>query len=888
MKKNFKYSLFALALVWAAIVIFQYESNHYYLYLLLKVWREKGVQFLSYGSVLFLIFLLYFFYKKYIIGQKDGLFKISVIGLLSIFTTLFLIYGMSLYLIWQPAIYTGSPLIFDMEKKVTRELGSDEKIGDNNNPLVLNTGMLTFDEPLILKIKAGGLADKFKSAQSGDAFVNLLKMYLNSVLPIILTAFLAYIIGFIIRRYFLRTKLPEDKEGPLAALTLIAIGYTVLTAIAFILGWFDVLNTLSVRVAALVILSLSLPCLKPIVKNLFAGKILKYKYLSIESLLVFLTLISLFHIILGTFHDLPVGIDGARVYVKIVRDILVSGSLPAGYPPYNANLIQSFASLLTFGDIQAMMFSPVFHAILSLILIYAIGRKFLRAEVKPLLLMILVMGISAMTLFLMVLDHKTEFFALFYGLIGLYYFLDWLFTKDGGKFRLILSAIFLGMSLGAKITFLGLFAGMIAYLFYHFWKKTGALLAVLIIFFITAITATIKVTGLDIDNRLKMWIAGVLFLIITGFAALQIIRERKKALRKIATIFIFLFFAMLTLLPWAALHYTEISGNGKINLQSLMNGSRPRLDMAKLNEGLQCEKSTGYETDYGRYMNHSTGNTFDVIRSYLTLPWEMTINTLNPNSNTTDIGFILLTMLPFALIFGLRKKYRQGEFMAVLIITALSWLFWIITFPGVTWYALAALFLSYTIIAALWPDKKEDKLFYYLFGFLTIFSILQMNFFTVHRLEKVYLAIGVGVLEEEKFFDLSFPNYRGIIDTAYNEDYFIKNHKIIIKGGGSLEYFLLHGDEIILHDNYMEYINCVLDKHDGNGVEALKDLYGRGVRYIFISKSMFNDQRKNVSDHYLRAYKSLAPLLQKTADSDRIFFGEIPENIENLSATGSN
>lgn len=902
MKKNLKYLLPALLIFWSAIVMYFYHENHFYFYLVNKIWSEQGIKTFAYYLPVFILYLGYVFYKKFIDEKKEGEFSVSVFSLFLTTTIVFIIHSTFLFFLWQPAIYTGSPLVYDKEKNVTRELTAEDK-GNSNISVVLNTGLLTFDEALTEKVKKAGLANKFKAPSSVDAVLYLGKNYLNSVLPLFLTSILAYILGFSFSCFFSKLKtlflekrkeeensalaLSENGSSLIRSLSLLGLGYIFLICLSFVLGFFGVLNTLSIRISALLILLLAIFQAKTFYQKFTHSLKLKFKFFSLEVFLTLLLIISFVHVILGSFHDVPVGIDGARLYVKIVRDILVGSSLPSGFPPFNANLIHSFASLLTYGNIQSMMLMPFFHALLSFVLVYLLGRRYLKIENRPLLLTTMVMGFSAMTLFLTILDHKTEFFALFFCLLSIYYFLDWLnlskeekSSKFGFSASLLVSAIFLGIALGAKMTFLSVFVGLIAFLIFRLWPGIGWLPAFLSVIFTVSITGTLKFPGLTLSKEAKYYLAGILLLILAFFFAFQISKYRFKALKKLILIASFAALALAPLLPWGALHYSEFPSNVKPSLTGLLNGYKPKLNVVKVREGLQCDNNIGFETDYGRYVSQSE-NISDVLISYLTLPWEMTVNTLNPNSNTTDIGFVLLALLPIALLLGFFKKIKSKNFRAILLVTIFSWLFWLLTFPGVTWYALGSLYLTYLLLASLWP-KKEDKILYILFVFISVIYIIQMHFFSIHRIERIYLAIGTNTLEHGRFFEMSFPNYRNIIDTARNEDYFLNNKKIIVKGGGSLEYFLLRGEEFILHDNYMEFVNCVLDKHNGNGLAAVQDMYDRGVKYIFLSKSMFTDRREKARNNYVRAYKSISPYLKKLTEGDRIYFGEIPDGIKDV------
>lgn len=732
------------------------------------------------------------------------------------------------------------------------------------------------------------------------------------MLPILLTCFLAYICGFQIRKYIIRRRFlsgadededekeadtahnaprthhdevinPSETNGLITTLTEIGMGYMVISTISFILAFFGLFNAAGVRTAALIILLLAIPSYKEIFANLFKKKTITFNYYSAVTIVFFFALMSSLYYILATFHDIPVGIDGAREYVKIVFDLIRMGELPQGHAPYYANLFQGYASLLTWQNLRAMMTIPFFNFIMAFSVFYALGRRYFAAPKRALFLLIISVGAMAMTFFLAILDHKTEFFALFMGLLGVYYLLAWRYTKANKKtttLNLILAALFIGMAFTAKMTFLILLLAAITFIFQRYFKKLGILAGIfaglsLISFGYKLIIPGVQITPSGYTNLALTF--GAAFLIILGII---LFTNSKKFFSGIKKVVIFGMIAAIPLVPWMGVHYLEVEA---FHVQGLLFGKFPTVDSSAIKAGVECGEGIGFAQDFGRYISHET-DAGSFFKKYATLPWEMTVNSLNPNSNTTDIGFLGLALVVILFLLNYKKR-KTAVLKGLVLLNLIMWLFWILLSPGVTWYALIALVSLFLIFSALWADWKTQKAFVILINIFIIFFIgITSNFHIMRVIPKIYLGMATGVISDQKFFNMSFPGYGPILNTLKDEDSMLKNKRYVIKAGGTMEFFMRHGYEIVYEDNYLDFIDCGLTQYNDNARAFLSNIKNKGVDYIFISKHMIGDARGVISKRYLRAYNLIAPHLEIVVNSDKIFYGKIPDSIRMQSA----
>lgn len=273
---------------------------------------------------------------------------------------------------------------------------------------------------------------------------------------------------------------------------------------------------------------------------------------------------------------------------------------------------------------------------------------------------------------------------------------------------------------------------------------------------------------------------------------------------------------------------------------SLQNTLRFQIEKILPNIGADCYP-TGSIEDYSRF-NHLPQKSFlDVIL----LPWRFSMNT-QVNTFATEIGFIFLSILPFGLLSLLKKKtpHRNSWFWFFGILISSSSVFWLIIGKQIVWYIVPMwpiLFLVLFFISEKFTGRHKVYCF---IVFLFISAILgqflmrlqfiglddQYNFFTqTHSIEEYLESLQPGHTEAMNILNSNLQQKIYLTDSRF-------------------WYGIENNTERAFMDSHLDTFSCLIRTYTEAGTTDI--LRSLGVRYIFFSKSLNFETRKNPHGSY--------------------------------------
>jgi hypothetical protein len=480
----------------------------------------------------------------------------------------------------------------------------------------------------------------------------------------------------------------EDNEH---AFLKIALGISIQTFVATILGmvgWFH-----SVSIAILVLLPIVLGY-KTLIANL-QNLLLKVHTVKLtkswEWPLYLILIITITINWISSIKAFPTGNDGASLYMATAHKLAESGQLPTGGQAYAWSVFMAFGETLFQSETISILLS---HSMffLCLLALYSIARIWLK---KPYaLLTIILVGLSPYLAFHAVIDEKVDLALLFFILVIFHYLLRQFLTKKWSHEELnvqpeLLKVVFVigwlcGFCFTIKYSFVLVLFGLLPIVVYRSTKSILGLFLIILGSFI----------GLGIDSFggltlhfTEKTIVSLSF-IIAGASLLIYNNEWRidKIKRALSIIALFIVCMGLPFLPWMTKNLNETEG---ISLEHILEGEKNRpilltdptlFGMEEHNElnnrsplwevsksspefiSLPQENLTsnaainGNQSTYEelqRYLGFEDG-----FWRYASLPTDLTFSINVARNRYVVIGFIFLCLLP--LLFFVKGKTWQN------------------------------------------------------------------------------------------------------------------------------------------------------------------------------------------------------------------------------------
>ncbi|MCP3930747.1 MAG: hypothetical protein GY705_16790 [Bacteroidetes bacterium] len=401
---------------------------------------------------------------------------------------------------------------------------------------------------------------------------------------------------------------------------------------------------------------------------------------------------------IGAIKAFPIGFDGSALYMNTTKLISEYQALPEGGQAFNWSVIMSLGNLL-FGSTTVSILLSHLAGLICLPVIYRIARLFV-APGNALLAAALFYTAPAIT-FHNFFDEKVDLGFLFISLSTLLFLLEFFLKKRKENTlktqqfpikigSLVLSTDLLlwiyagwltGFAFGIK--YIALFNG-IALVVLLFYKKggrmafLGSLVAVLSFIFYLGIY---RFAGFELEGMSPVFLGSLLF--IPGMALMwwSFRQSYFHFLRTGGIAFAFLVAAGFAYSPWCVKHILE---NKSLSISALVEGKSPKPnifvggkyrkkmqnpDASKLHKKQNSPKEPAINTiaakktrreELQRYQGFEKG-----LPLYLSLPYDLTMNTNLPGLPYLDIGFLWLLLLPL-LCFSAKPRNKIKNLLLLL------------------------------------------------------------------------------------------------------------------------------------------------------------------------------------------------------------------------------
>lgn len=613
----------------------------------------------------------------------------------------------------------------------------------------------------------------------------------------------------------------------------------------------------------------------PVRTNLFAP---------VNFLFIFLTLI-LASNMMELIRPIPGGWDDTTVYLNFPRLVAQYHHLLSLSGHDNHWLMAAFPYMF-FDNTTMMMEAQLFGGFLGILATVALGRRFFTFEIG--VIGTTVIYLTPMFMWQSAMDMKPDPIVFYLATLGVFALFEWITInrsaeeaggshKDGLKW-LALSGVFAGFIFGTKFATMFMVFAMVASIAMYCIGPFGALTVLLVQLSISWSAGPPELTALASSKT---------FLLIALVCALiAIFRHRTKVLTFGLSFLVFAGSAALTFSPWAVKNAIEAKS---VSVNKILNGLPTEQWVILKNKALTdwgsaCVATSPVE-EIDRYVGFDSG-----LDKFILLPWKATLN-LTQNAFYVIIGFLFLALLPtflgiaiwqreknalsgvaaiawFAfwifwilriklnitgdlnsstftpqLIFdyGLMSvlaltacvyavaKIRNPIMTAIVILTVVSWIFWVLVGKGIIWYNLPG-FLPLVILIGYLVVNSPPIL--RVVGWIAIFFCLatQVNFRGLIFGAPAVLAYSYGLTNYERTVENIVPGDLFTSNTinAHPETETEKNY--VYRINTTIQYFIQKNDRRVFSDDQLDFFSCL--NLAGNDDETLGRLRLLGFRYM--------------------------------------------------------
>lgn len=401
---------------------------------------------------------------------------------------------------------------------------------------------------------------------------------------------------------------------------------------------------------------------------------------------------------IGAVKAFPAGFDGAALYMNTTKLIAEYHALPEGGQAFNWPAVMSLGNLL-FGSTAVAILLSHLAGIFCLAAVYRIARLF----VSPgnALLATALFYTAPFITFHSYYDEKVDLGFLFISLSTLLLLLEY-FLKNGKERTLserrfilktgriewtpdlliwIYAGWLTGFAFGIKYTALFNGIALLSYLFYRRGGRYaffGSLIMAVSFVFLLGVYRFANVELVGITPTLLAGLLSIPGMALLGWA----FRRAPTAMLRTAGIgMAFILTSAFAFSPWAVKHFSE---NRSLAVSALIQGKSPQpklfikrkyrkkvqnptppREQALPNSQGQAANTAVAKTrreELQRYMGFETG-----LPLYLSLPYDLTMNTNLPGLIYLDIGFLWLLLLPL-LLLSAKPGNRSKNWLFLLLI----------------------------------------------------------------------------------------------------------------------------------------------------------------------------------------------------------------------------
>lgn len=482
-------------------------------------------------------------------------------------------------------------------------------------------------------------------------------------------------------------------------LVAISLGWSGLVFILVLLGFFQILTPWVLWPVVLLISLLNyrsiwrfsravvwdaLPVWRPKIQGLVAVAIL----------LVFTAVNAI-----GAIKAFPIGFDGAGLYMNITQLISEYHALPAGGQAFNWSVLMSLGEIL-FGSTAIAILLSSLIGVFCFLAVYGIARLFISPSNS--LLAAAIFYTAPFITFHNKYDEKVDLGFLFISLSTLLLLLNFYRKRRDtiapekeqiklGRLSLSLEQLIwifagwlTGFAFGIKYTALFNAIALVGFLFYRRgggYAFLGSLLSALSFIFLLGIY---RFANFELDQSSPWLLFGVLFLPGVALMGWGHRKQLPKLWKTTSLASLFLLTAGFAFSPWGIKNLTE---NKQLSVSALVEGKSPTPAVRvkpkyrrQLNASNQQAKgaskkplgraaaSKTQREEIQRYQGFEQG-----LPLFLSLPYDLTMNTNLPNQSYLDIGFLWLLLLPL-LLFSIQARKGWKRLLAMLLIVVIGFI----------------------------------------------------------------------------------------------------------------------------------------------------------------------------------------------------------------------
>jgi hypothetical protein len=304
---------------------------------------------------------------------------------------------------------------------------------------------------------------------------------------------------------------------------------------------------------------------------------------------IFLLLISIAVNGIYALKLLPIGFDGAGLYMNTTHLIAEYNALPQGGQAFNWQVFLSLGELL-YGDMMLSLMLSHFSGLLCLLVIYRLARLFVPRQLAWLAAALFYLSPAAN--FHLTLDEKVDLGFLFVSLSTLLLLLEYevrlkakeerpenttvlqLFGKPFTEKTLIwlLAGWLAGYAFGIKYTGIMSIFGLIVYAVYQRLGTRAGMGAMALLLSLLFLTGVYRFGYIELGNTLPVALAGVSLAVALPLLVLGV-KGKGDALRATGrTLLAFAVGGLLVFLPWMGKNVVE---NRSIGLSAIVEGKSP-------------------------------------------------------------------------------------------------------------------------------------------------------------------------------------------------------------------------------------------------------------------------------------------------------------------------
>lgn len=541
---------------------------------------------------------------------------------------------------------------------------------------------------------------------------------------------------------------------------------------------------------------------------LFKRRPVSFPYLSWEPFFIILLFLGISLNLLDLVRPIPTGWDDLGRYMNVPKVLADTGRLPKG----NIGWPWALWTALGFGLMKSATLSLYISysgVLLSCLGLIAFSLRYL-SSFRVGIAAAAVFSLMPMAMHQSFADLKLDMGLFFILISATHTFFQWRDQREG-KGWLFLSGIYLGVALAVKIT--SIFALYALFALLALFAAGGWGAAAMLS---SEISLSLMLYGSKVPGLSPKFCSGLIWfsamLALLSVVALFIKRTGGKLITLLRLCLIVCAGMLLALLPWLAKGFEESRSLSPIEM---LTGVEERVTVELSKVGIdpsQCS-FTGEKEELTRYIGYD-----EKIGRYLLLPWRMTMNT-DVHGYHVDISFLYLALLPaMALMapFLARKGGTRRPWKWIIVLCAVSWLFWLAYAQGVPWYNLYGFLPLTLLVGGVFVISLRHVILGPVVCTLIAVSLLSTLLLRTDNFgNRASIRYAYGIWNAEQTIDVLLPTHRRVAEVISKNPSTADHPNYVYKIGTFIRYFIPDNLKRIFDDPMLDTFTSI----DGARIE---------------------------------------------------------------------